>query len=587
VHHHLFPGANTALPWLLARDPRYAAHRDGLANAVQAHADFLRGADPYGLGPKLRIDLFGLKAGGTTAGRLIAPLRPHLPELQPGGAYLVEVVIRNLAVGHPFTQGTADSNEVWVECTARSAGRVIGQSGALDEGRVDEWAHFVNVLMLDRHGQRIDRRNPQDIFTPLYDHQVPAGAAQVVHYRLEVPPDLREPVEMHVRLRYRKFDPTYLEKIYGPDRVPPLPVVDLCEDRVTLPVTGGGRVPEQSSPIVPAWQRWNDYGIGCLLEGGPDAKKGELRQAEEVFRYLTAGADREAHGPAYLNLARVYQAEGRLGEAADALNRARTADPPAPWWTVAWLTGLVNAQNGHLEEAVAAFEQVLDPARQPRDRRFDFTQDYQVINELGKTLFALAQQEGQPAARDRWLRRAVEAFERTLAIDPEDVDAHYGLAQCYSRLGEAAPALAGDQGALVAEDQPLAAAGAVLANERAPRGERLVAAFQLSRALAEFGRRPPDPRHPQLPALQKLREDCLTVYRSPNDPGLFAAAALVLGELHRLAHAIYKPDDTARGQVMAIYRKAHPAAAAASESIVIYRLKESDKPGSGQRSPDE
>ena len=45
-----------------------------------------------------------------------------------------------------------------------------------------------------------------------------------------------------------------------------------------------GDVPEQASPIKPAWQRWNDYGIACLLEGGPDAQKGELRQAEAGVR---------------------------------------------------------------------------------------------------------------------------------------------------------------------------------------------------------------------------------------------------------------------------------------------------------------
>ena len=50
---------------------------------------------------------------------------------------------------------------------------------------MDEWAHFINVLMLDRDGNRINRRNPQDIFTPLYDHQIPPGPGQVVHYRLK------------------------------------------------------------------------------------------------------------------------------------------------------------------------------------------------------------------------------------------------------------------------------------------------------------------------------------------------------------------------------------------------------------------
>src|SRR5437588_5147221 len=149
-------------------------------------------------------------------------------------------------MGHVFPQGTADSNEIWVEFTAGSGDRVIGQSGTLsgpdDSGKVDEWAHFVNVLMLDRDGKRINRRNPQDIFTPLYDHQIPPGAAQVVHYRLRLPTGLTEPVELSVRVRYRKFDFAYMEIVYGKGKVPQLPIVDLCSDRVLLPVAGSGDV---------------------------------------------------------------------------------------------------------------------------------------------------------------------------------------------------------------------------------------------------------------------------------------------------------------------------------------------------------
>ena len=86
-------------------------------------------------------------------------------------------------------------------------------------------------------------------------HKIPRqGAGQVVHYRLTVPPDVSAPVELRVRLRYRKFDHHYMEYVYGEGKVPDLPVVDLCEDAVTLPVQGvAGEVPEQKSPIPP-WQ---------------------------------------------------------------------------------------------------------------------------------------------------------------------------------------------------------------------------------------------------------------------------------------------------------------------------------------------
>ena len=41
--------------------------------------------------------------------------------------------------------------------------------------------------LLDKDGNRIDRRNAQDIFTPLYNHQIPPGAGQTVHYELRIP----------------------------------------------------------------------------------------------------------------------------------------------------------------------------------------------------------------------------------------------------------------------------------------------------------------------------------------------------------------------------------------------------------------
>ena len=65
--------------------------------------------------------------------------------------------------------------------------------------------------MLDRKGNRIDRRNAEDIFVPLYNHQIPPGAGQTVHYALEIPQDLDGPVELELKLNYRKFDKGYLD----------------------------------------------------------------------------------------------------------------------------------------------------------------------------------------------------------------------------------------------------------------------------------------------------------------------------------------------------------------------------------------
>jgi tetratricopeptide (TPR) repeat protein len=582
VHNHLFPAANNGLPWLLSLEPRHAAHVDGFRKAAQVHEDFLRGTAADGSDRKLRIDLFGLKEGGTIEGKLLAPLRPQLPTLEPGKTYLVEVVVRTLNMGHPFTQGTVDSNEIWVDFQARSGGRVLGRSGALrnlkdDSGPLDEWAHRVNVLMLDRHGNRINRRNPQDIFTPLYNHQIPPGASQVVHYRLEVPQDVKEPIELSARLRYRKFDFEYLSLVYGGDaKVPRLPIVDLCADRVVLPVKGVERsVPSQKSPIEPAWQRWNDYGIGCLIEGGPGEKKGELRQAEAAFKRLTAAdMPAAAHAHGWLNAARVYVDDGRLDDAVKALNRARQSKPPPPWWTLTWFKALVALENARtradFDAVVEDLERILDPARQERQRKFDFRRDYIVINKLGLTLFNRAQLEASAAGRDNFLVRAVEQYERTLAIDPEDLDAHYGLHQCFHLLGLAAPSPG--TGAAKTDEEALVQLSATLRDPRATAEARLAAAAGLTRALTALGREPTTAAAPKLPRFEQLSAQLRPAFHGEADPAVKAALAAVLGHVHRGLHAIYKPDDLARARATRLYREKHPAANLAAEAIVIYPL---------------
>ena len=431
VHDHLFLGANTALPYLRNRP-----------DIVEAHQRFLQDA--------MRVDIFGIKPGGAIDDRLIAPLRPRMPQLEPGQEYLLEVVIRTLKLGHHFTQGTTDSNEIWLDVSVHSGDRLIGRSGAIKPtGEVDPWAHFVNVFMLDRDGNRIDRRNAQDIFIPLYNHQIPPGAGQAVHYGFKVPEDLTAPLTVDVKLQFRKFDQTSMEIVpgrAGPGDLPfrghiagqpyrnDLPLTTLAADRVTFPVSGVAEHVSNADRGVASWERWNDYGIGLLLKG-----KAELRQAASAFSEVEKLGRYD--GP--LNLARVLYREGRLDEAVAAVRRAAAQhnDPPAPPWTLAWLSGLINREQGHLEEAERNFRSVLQdntPERQRRD--FDFGLDYEVINLLGQTLYDRARQRrGAEAesARRQLMQQSVEQFHKTLAIDEENVTAHYSLQLLYAQLHDA------------------------------------------------------------------------------------------------------------------------------------------------------
>jgi hypothetical protein len=70
------------------------------------------------IGPRLRKLLFVVFA-------LFALLAVDSAYL---GTITLETVVRTLNMGHSLTQGTADSDEVWMDVVLRSGDRVVGRS---------------------------------------------------------------------------------------------------------------------------------------------------------------------------------------------------------------------------------------------------------------------------------------------------------------------------------------------------------------------------------------------------------------------------------------------------------------------------
>ena len=136
----------------------------------------------------------------------------------------------------------------------------------------------------------------------------------------------------------------------------------------------------------------------------------------------------------WVNLARVYQREGRIPDALAALEKAADHKEPAAPWVINWLTGQINDRNGHLDEAIASYESVL--ATKIPARGFDFSLDYEVINALGTVALQPCPAASPCTAppRREFLRKTIDAYRRTLAIDSENVAAHYGLGLAYSDL---------------------------------------------------------------------------------------------------------------------------------------------------------
>jgi tetratricopeptide (TPR) repeat protein len=559
IHNHFFPAANTGLATIL-NQPQIA----------EIHAKYLKDK-------KVQVDLFALREGGGIDGALLGPLRPEVPTLQPGKPYLVEVVVRTLGLGHPFSQGTVDSNEIWVELIARSGDQVIGRSGGIGpDGTVDPYSHFINVYMLDKDGNRIDRRNPQDIFVPLYNKQIPPGAGQVVHFGLEVPETQREPITLEAKVNYRKFDQKYMDYIYATEKRPVLPVVEMASDAIKLPVEGGPKVENPPSPIAEVWQRWNDYGIGLLLEGGLlGSQKGELRQAEPVFQKVAE----LGFADGWVNLARIYLREGRINDSRLALEKAKNhPDLKAPW-VVAWLTAQIDERNGYLDEAIARYEEVL--ATKIPARGFDFSLDYVVINALGAVTYARARQEPlKSEARLGFLQKSVETYRRTIAIDSEDWTAHHGLGLAYAELASGpSESLTPPNTFPEVDGQMIRSLIRQTTDLRASTLKRANAARTLGQAVNAFVAGPRKEFASRLNPLQEVVEVLGPVFDRISDPELRVALARTLSATHKNLQSMYKPDETAEGRAVGIARKNNPAADQNAQSIVIHPLHRPGAPG--------
>ena len=383
VRSHRFLAVNTALPFL--RGDQETIHRT---------EQFLQDG-------KLRVDIFALKRGERMT---FAPER-HPSRVVAGEALEFDVVVRNLGVGHTFPGGTNDSNEGWLEVSLLDGdGQRLSLSGGLrPDGHVDPAAHFYKALMVDARGEAIHRRNAQDIVAPVYVRVIGPGTADVAHFRVEIPAALAgSTATLRARLMWRKFDRAYTEFAYATnpegfarfDRVPDLPITEIAAAELRLTVAATPAL-QDMSVVLPAadWERFNDHGIGLLLQG-------DTKGAARSFAQVAELAPKRLDGPR--NLARVALRDGSLELAYEYLSRCEELD--AGNAQTAWVWGVVLQEDGRYGDAASAYRRVLH----------DFPEDRLAWRNLGRVLYL-----------DEQFDAALEALDRVLAIDPEDRVAHY------------------------------------------------------------------------------------------------------------------------------------------------------------------
>lgn len=413
---------------------------------------------------------------------IIAPLDRGPVAVRRGEDVLIEVVVRTRKVGHAFPGGTFDAFDVWVELQAKDEkGKILFWSGCLQwpDGPVEKSAHQYRALLVDGASNEINKRNAWAARARIYARAIPPGAADTVHYRLRIPKECGNRITLTAKLNYRKFswynthfafagrpvmegNPNYSKggiiegtalgkdafgksKTTGPvtahydnrpfrfdadmkvvaakdtSRIPNLPITVLCENTVTLNVTDGN--PEAATAsrkldIKKDRERWNDYGIGLMLQG-------DFRRATEAFKKVTELSPEWPEG--YVNIGRVRLLEGDNAEAKAMLEKAiamyRAHPPAVPPAMMPYLLartqffyGVALKNLGQYDRALAVWSEAARI----------FPNDRELRNQMGRVHFLSARFD-----------QAIAEFQHVLTIDPEDLTAHYNLMLCYRGKGPA------------------------------------------------------------------------------------------------------------------------------------------------------
>ena len=275
----------------------------------------------------------------------------------------------------------------------------------------------------------------------LYVRLIPPGAADVAHFRVKIPTGAQGPIALRAKLNYRKFSHYYTQFAYAgkerpgqdpalvsPDHnsleytfdrahipanvsgkikgeIPELPIVTLAEAQAKLELAESGRVSEWRPAVERAdFERWNDWGIGLLLQG-------DLKGAEYAFKRVTEAEPGYADG--WLNVARALIQEGETEAAKPYLEKALALD--LKLGRSHFFKAMVQKADGDYAGALAS---LAAAARiYPRDRV--------VLNQIARILFL-----------ERRYADALRALERVCEVDPEDVQMHYTALLCHRGLGD-------------------------------------------------------------------------------------------------------------------------------------------------------
>lgn len=231
-HNHLFPGANTAVPAVLAD-----------ASTVATVQGYLTGEK------RLYLDNWGsaweLRPRGESGQHRALWLRTSadlVGEVRPGQSVELRINTTNVGIEHHFPAAPLDLIDVWLEVELRdAAGRTLLASGAIDErGYVDPAAHRLGGYVTDEHGERLRFHRIWATGEEKIERQVANSESIVDRYSVAIPADVAAgELELRARWNYRKLTQEFVEWAYD----------DTGQPTPRAPVTSIGRI-DARWPVV-------------------------------------------------------------------------------------------------------------------------------------------------------------------------------------------------------------------------------------------------------------------------------------------------------------------------------------------------
>jgi hypothetical protein len=288
----------------------------------------------------LRENLIGAASIDVAGARLRVPGSAtwHLPAdgaaVTAGATIDLDVVIRNLSVGHRFPGGVNDMQDTWLQIEVTDArGKAIAASGVAHETVPgDTEAHVLRALPVDDNAAILEEHEMPRFRSVIAIHTLAPREAQVIRYTLDVPKDLAPaqlPLAVTATMRHRSrslhlqqvvckeaktptgaaflrgvADTRYLEL----DPCAPQPITEIARTRIEL---GEGAT---ATAARPAWERLYEHGMALTAVIGE-----RLDEAKQVLEAALAAAPPGEPRPRAMILVQLASVAGKQGRTDDAL----------------------------------------------------------------------------------------------------------------------------------------------------------------------------------------------------------------------------------------------------------------------------